>query len=42
MTAPNKFESLAASDALVELHGALNSAAVSIMKIGESAVISIV
>ena len=32
-TAPNKFEALAASDALVELHGALNTVAVSIMKI---------
>lgn len=32
-TAPNKFESLAAHDALVELHGALNTLAVSLMKI---------
>ena len=29
MTAPNKFEALAAHDALVELSGALNSVAVS-------------
>jgi len=33
VTAPNKFESLAAHDALVELSGALNSVAVSAMKI---------
>lgn len=33
MTAPNKFESLAAHDALVEVHGALNVVATSIMKI---------
>jgi len=33
VTAPNKFESLAAHDALVELSGALNSVAVSSMKI---------
>ncbi|XP_067949155.1 fumarate hydratase, mitochondrial-like isoform X2 [Watersipora subatra] len=33
VTAPNKFEALAASDALVEFHGALNAAAVSINKI---------
>ncbi|MCK0129724.1 class II fumarate hydratase [Erythrobacter sp. F6033] len=33
VTAPNKFESLAAHDALVELSGALNSVAVSCMKI---------
>jgi fumarate hydratase class II len=33
VTAPNKFEALAAHDALVELSGALNSAAVSLMKI---------
>eukprot|EP00002_Diphylleia_rotans_P006214 TRINITY_DN1556_c0_g1_i1.p1 TRINITY_DN1556_c0_g1~~TRINITY_DN1556_c0_g1_i1.p1 ORF type:complete len:494 (+),score=109.63 TRINITY_DN1556_c0_g1_i1:47-1528(+) len=32
-TAPNKFEALAAHDALVELHGALNTIAVSLMKI---------
>lgn len=32
-TAENKFEALAANDALVELHGALNTAAVSLMKI---------
>ncbi|XP_066603079.1 probable fumarate hydratase, mitochondrial isoform X1 [Prorops nasuta] len=33
VTAPNKFEALAAHDALVEVHGALNTIAVSIMKI---------
>ncbi|MEM7689500.1 MAG: class II fumarate hydratase [Pseudomonadota bacterium] len=33
VTAPNKFEALAAHDALVELSGALNSVAVSAMKI---------
>ncbi|PAV78950.1 hypothetical protein WR25_06794 [Diploscapter pachys] len=33
-TAPNKFEALAAHDALVEVHGALNTIAVSFMKIG--------
>ncbi len=33
VTAPNKFESLAAHDALVELSGALNSNAVSLMKV---------
>lgn len=33
VTAQNKFEALAANDALVELSGALNTAAVSIMKI---------
>lgn len=32
-TAPNKFEALATHDALVELHGALNTLAVSLMKI---------
>ena len=32
-TAPNKFEALAAHDALVELSGALNTLAVSLMKI---------
>jgi len=32
-TAPNKFEALAAHDALVEVHGALNVVAVSFMKI---------
>jgi fumarate hydratase class II len=32
-TAPNKFEALATKDALVEAHGALNSAAVSLFKI---------
>jgi fumarate hydratase class II len=34
VTAPNKFESLAAHDAMVELSGALKRAAVSLMKIG--------
>lgn len=34
VTAPNKFEALATHDALVEVSGALNSAAVSLMKIG--------
>lgn len=34
VTAENKFEALAAHDAMVELHGALKTAAVSIMKIG--------
>ncbi|MEL6540458.1 MAG: class II fumarate hydratase [Pseudomonadota bacterium] len=33
VTAPNKFEALAAHDALVELSGALNSVAVSAMKV---------
>ncbi|CAD5221684.1 unnamed protein product [Bursaphelenchus xylophilus] len=33
VTAPNKFEALAAHDALVEVHGALNVVAVSLMKI---------
>lgn len=32
-TAPNKFEALAAHDALVQLHGSLNTLAVSFMKI---------
>jgi len=32
-TAPNKFEALAAHDALVEVHGALNTVAVSLMKV---------
>ena len=32
-TAPNKFEALAAKDALVHLHGALNTLAASLMKI---------
>jgi len=32
-TAPNKFEALASHDALVELHGALNTLAVSLMKV---------
>ena len=32
-TAPNKFESLATKDALVDFHGSLNTVAVSIMKI---------
>lgn len=34
ITAPNKFESLAAHDAIVEAHGALKQVAVSLMKIG--------
>jgi fumarate hydratase, class II len=34
ITAPNKFEALAAHDAIVETHGALKTAAVSLMKIG--------
>ena len=33
-TAPNKFEALAAHDAIVESHGALKTVAVSLMKIG--------
>lgn len=33
VTAPNKFEALAAHDALVEVHGALNVIAASLMKI---------
>ena len=33
-TAPNKFEALAAHDAMVEAHGALNTIACSLMKIG--------
>ena len=33
VTAPNKFESLAANDAIVEAHGALKTVAVSLMKI---------
>ncbi len=33
VTAPNKFEALAAHDAIVESHGALKTAAVSLMKI---------
>ncbi len=32
-TAPNKFEALAAHDAMVEVHGALNVLAASLMKI---------
>ena len=32
-TAPNKFEALAAHDALVEFHGTLNTLAVSLMKV---------
>ena len=32
-SAPNKFEALAAHDAMVELHGALNVVACSLMKI---------
>uniref|UniRef100_A0A1A9Z4W1 fumarate hydratase n=1 Tax=Glossina pallidipes TaxID=7398 RepID=A0A1A9Z4W1_GLOPL len=34
VTAPNKFEALAARDAMVEVHGILNTIAVSLMKIG--------
>lgn len=34
VTAPNKFEALAAHDGIVEAHGALKTAAVSLMKIG--------
>ncbi|KAK0081858.1 hypothetical protein PV325_011446 [Microctonus aethiopoides] len=33
VTAPNKFEALAAHDAIVEVHGALNTIAVSLMKV---------
>ncbi|XP_076160579.1 fumarate hydratase, mitochondrial isoform X1 [Ptiloglossa arizonensis] len=33
VSAPNKFEALAAHDAIVEVHGALNTVAVSLMKI---------
>jgi fumarate hydratase class II len=33
VTAPNKFEALSTKDAMVEAHGALNSAAVSLFKI---------
>jgi len=33
VSAPNKFEAIAAHDALVEVHGALNTVAVSLMKI---------
>ena len=33
VTAPNKFEALAAHDAMVEVHGALNVIATSLMKI---------
>lgn len=34
ITAPNKFEALAAHDAIVEAHGAIKTVAVSLMKIG--------
>lgn len=34
VTAPNKFEALACHDALVEVSGALNTVACSIMKVG--------
>jgi fumarate hydratase class II len=34
VTAPNKFESMASHDAIVEAHGALKTVAVSLMKIG--------
>ena len=37
VTAPNKFEALAAHDALVEASGALNTVAVSLMKVGAAA-----
>lgn len=33
VSAPNKFEALAAHDAIVEVHGALNTVAVSLMKV---------
>lgn len=33
MTAPNKFEALAAHDSVVEMSGALNTVAVSLMKV---------
>ena len=33
VTSPNKFESLAGHDAMVEVHGALNVVAVSLMKV---------
>jgi hypothetical protein len=36
VTAPNKFEALAAHDGLVHLSGALNTLAVSLMKVGGS------
>lgn len=36
VTAPNKFEALAAHDALVEASGALNTLAVSLMKVREA------
>lgn len=32
-TAPNKFEALASKDTMVEVHGALNTVAVSLMKV---------
>ena len=35
-TSPNKFEALAAHDAIVEAHGALKTVAVSMMKIGSA------
>lgn len=38
VTAPNKFEALAAHDAIVEGHGALNTVAVSLMKIANECV----
>jgi fumarate hydratase class II len=34
ITAPNKFEALAAHDSLVEASGALNTLAASLMKVG--------
>jgi fumarate hydratase class II len=33
VTAPNKFEALAAHDSVVEMSGALNTVAVSLMKV---------
>lgn len=33
VTAPNKFEGLATKDTMVEVHGALNTVAVSLMKV---------
>ena len=33
VTAPNKFEALAAHDSLVDMSGALNTVAVSLMKV---------
>lgn len=36
VSAPNKFEALAAHDAMVEVHGALNTVAVSLMKVSSN------